>query len=110
MAHLRVDQVEADMVLAADLKDRRGRLIMPSGTTITARHLRSFKVWGVTQVEVGSEAAGSIIELEPWAVEAAEAELDELFRNTDRDHPFVEQLFHYCRHRRAEALQVDGTL
>ena len=96
------------MVLAADVKDRRGRLIMPSGTVITDRHLRSFKMWGVTHVEVDGEATGGTMELEPWAVEAAEAELDELFRNTDRHHPFVEQLFHHCRHRRAEALQVEG--
>lgn len=72
------------MVLAADVKDRRGRLIMPSGTTITDRHLRSFKMWGVTHVEVDSEVTGGIMELELWALEAAEAELDEHFRNTDR--------------------------
>lgn len=95
------------MVLADDVEDRRGRLLLPSGVTLQDKHVRSFRMWGITHVSVDVDADG--IEgqdrLEPWAMEAAEAELQELFRNAGVDHSFLQQLYDFCRGRRATAIQ-----
>ena len=97
------------MVLADDVHDRRGRLLMPSGVTLQDKHLRSFRMWGVTHVDVevdgDAEGIGGQDRLEPRAIEAAETELHELFRNAGLDHPLLHQLYDFCRCRRATAIQ-----
>lgn len=44
------------MALAADVQDRRGRLLMPSGVTLQDKHVRSLRMWGVTHVDALGEA------------------------------------------------------
>jgi hypothetical protein len=40
------------MVLARPAVSPQGQLLAAKGTAVTARHLRLFKMWGVTEVDV----------------------------------------------------------
>jgi hypothetical protein len=48
------------MVLARPVVSPQGQLLAPKGTALTARHVRLFRMWGVTEADIeghGGEAA-----------------------------------------------------
>lgn len=107
MAVVTLEQAHAGMVLATDVKDRRGRLLMPAGRELTEKHLEAFRMWGVSGFEV---EGGPAAEEPPRPVfddatlERADRETDLLFSNAPDDHPFLKELRGIARLRVAEAL------
>ena len=106
MAVVALDQVHAGMVLADDVRDRRGRLLMPTGRELTEKHLEAFRMWGVGSVDI----AGAPTKEPPRRVfdEAilarADWETDLLFTNASDDHAFLKELRAIARMRIAETL------
>lgn len=102
-----VDDLVEGMILGEDVHDAQGRLLIPSGTELTARHLRAFQMYGMTAVRIRS--ADALVE--PAAIseaELAEAEARVLprFRHNDRSHPVIAALLHWCT--QAEAREAKG--
>ena len=68
------------MVLRRPAVSPQGQLLAPAGTALTARHLRLFKMWGVTEADVAgqeSRAARPVVplsEAERRVIEQAVAE------------------------------------
>ena len=100
-----LERVQAGMVLAKEVRDRRGRLLLPAGHEVTPRSLRVFRMWGVTELEVeGQEAANPT---EPAAaipaarLQAARERAQALFRHADREHPLVAELLRLAGQRLA---------
>ncbi len=108
MATIDVSQAEAGMVLAADILDKRGRLLVPAGKELSAKHVRALPAWGVSRIEVEGDDIAGAVELEPWAVERATADVDALFSRVNRDHPLFQSLTTVCVERFALALQESG--
>lgn len=52
MAVLPLTQLAPGMVLAKDVLDMSGRLLLGRAVSITDKHLKIFKTWGVTEVAV----------------------------------------------------------
>lgn len=111
---LDVDDLAEGMVLAEDINDQQGRLLMPAGTALTARHLRAFQLWGIQVVRIRGEGAGPEQDLRdptPEEVATAEAELRPRFRG-DAAHPFTAELLRLCArrlaHHRLHGGPVDG--
>ena len=52
MAIIPIDLLEAGMVLKADVRDRSGRLILPSGAELAEKQIRIFRTWGVTEADI----------------------------------------------------------
>lgn len=93
------------MVLAADILDKRGRLLVPAGKELAAKHVRALPAWGVSRIEVEGDEITPAVELEPWAVEQAAADVDSLFGRVNREHPLFQALTTVCVERFAMALQ-----
>ena len=94
-----LDNLRPNMVLATDLKDGTGRLLLPGGAVLTEKHIRYCQMWGIVEVEVvGTDDADEELEpaIDPALVAAAEALVGARFRHTDRDHPAIAPLFRYC--------------
>ena len=106
MAVVTLDQVHAGMVLADDVRDRRGRLLMPSGRELTEKHLEAFRMWGVTAVDIdGGPTKETPRRVFDEAILArADWETDLLFTNASEDHPFLNELRSIARLRIAETL------
>lgn len=95
------------MVLAADVLDKRGRVLIPAGKELVEKYVAALPAWGVTRIEVeGDEIEGADADLEPWALDEAEAELDALFKKSNRGHPALDRLFDACVARRATQIQA----
>ncbi len=102
-----VSLAQPGMVLAADVLDKRGRVLIPAGKELVEKYVTALPAWGVTRIEVeGDDIAGAAAEAEPWAVDEATAELEALFQKSNRGHPAVDNLFDACVSRRAAQLQA----
>ncbi len=97
-----IESVVEGMTTAEPVKDRGGRLLMPSGTVLEASHLRALSRWGISSVTVesGNEAPEASA---PSAERIAEAELalKSVFRRVDLGHPLIHAVFSACVYREA---------
>ncbi len=98
MGTINVEDVQPGMILEKDVIDRSGRVLLGTGETIRKRHLRIFKMWGVTEAdilnvrreEVSAKAAAL---LDPVMLRDAQEQVRELFRHANMQHPFNSELF-----------------
>ncbi|MCU0561116.1 MAG: HDOD domain-containing protein [Desulfobacterales bacterium] len=107
MGSVRIKELKAGMVLADDVTDIKGRLLLPKGRPIGPDHIRIFKIWGVARVNVMGgpkecEPAGQPID--PARLEAIRRALENRFRLTDRNHPVVQEIFAQALQARASDL------
>jgi hypothetical protein len=101
MGQLLIDNLAEGMVLQSDVQDRSGRLLLGSGIELSAKHLRMFRTWGVTEADiVGIDDQNSGVALasdvDPERLMAVESTLRPLFRNADLSYPAMSELFHLC--------------
>lgn len=105
-----VDDLVAGMILAENVNDSQGRLLIPGGTELTDRHLRAFALWGVMAVRVrgagGEEEAEP--EVSPEAVAAARELVLPRFVHNDLQHPLIAVLLEQCIHREARRIAGGG--
>lgn len=108
MALVHIDNLTAGMVLARNVCDRSGRLLLPAGAELTAKHFGIFRMWGVLEAEiVGDSPAGedneaaANLELDPAALAKAREEIERLFVHNDFEHPAIKELMRLCVDRRA---------
>jgi len=99
MGMIFIDDLTTGMVLAEDLHGPNGRLLLPKNTVLEDKHLRIFKIWGVTQVDIkgleqDSCASASLESLDPEILEKSDHYAQRLFRFCDRSDPVVSEL---CR-------------
>jgi len=79
MSHVATENAQAGMVLAQEVVDARGRLLIPSGKELTDRHVGALGMWGISHIEIEGDAAEPIQEVDAEAIAAAEEEVQERF-------------------------------
>jgi hypothetical protein len=96
MSRITTNDIETGMILSSDVKDRGGRALLKAGLELTEKHLKIFKTWGITHIEIeGDETTTSlqtIINAHPELEAAAQQAAEDQFRHTDPDHPFFKEL------------------
>ncbi|MCP4675035.1 MAG: hypothetical protein GY854_05920 [Deltaproteobacteria bacterium] len=93
MALIQTDNMEPGMVLAADVHNRLGRLMLQAGTHIEIKHIRVLKAWGVTEVKIEGSDQGEGEDLDSEELERVTEKARDLFFHTDLEHPAVAELF-----------------
>lgn len=107
MGMVAVDNLEVGMVLAADVKDRNGRMLLGAGAELTQKHLVIFRTWGIDEVDIaGIDYAETETplpaELDPAAVAAAEQLVAPLFCHAGTGHPALKELLRLAAIRKAQ--------
>lgn len=98
MGRLNLDEIQPGMVLAGDVLDRNGRVLLKSGLEITDKHLKILKQWGITDAliqgvnreEINAQAVQN---LDKDLLAKIEAEFETIFLHADRHHQFNQELF-----------------
>lgn len=106
-----VDDLQAGMILAEDVFDQQGRMLMPVGTELTDRHLRACQLWGIMSIRIRSEGAGAEVSARvptPEQYAVAEATTRHRFQLNDLTHPLAAELFQICLERAADRACDDG--
>jgi putative nucleotidyltransferase with HDIG domain len=104
MTTVRTKMLKPGMMIADDVRDIKGRLLLARGKPIGADHIRIFKIWGIPQVEVAGvteDAEDAPAPLDPAWIEAARQETERLFVLTERDHPAIKEIFNQAVQYRA---------
>lgn len=99
------------MVLASDVHDRSGRMLLGAGAELTQKHLVIFRTWGVLEADIAGlgddEAAEQIpADVDPQELVAAELALAPLFRQTNREHPAIVELMRLAALRKVQHVIV----
>lgn len=96
MAVVAVDKIQPGAVLAAEVHDCNGRLLIPAGKELLERHLDALRMWGVTHCEIEGDGPeeDETAELDPEVLEAAAQVVEALFLHNESqaDHPLLAQL------------------
>jgi len=98
MGRLNIDEIQPGMVLAENVVDRAGRVLLKGGLQISERHLTILKQWGIIEAEVEGVSREEITAkategLDQELLNTIEEEYGEKFRHTARFHPFTQELF-----------------
>jgi hypothetical protein len=98
MGRLNLDEIQDGMVLAADVLDRNGRVLLKVGTQISNKHLMILRQWGVTDADIQGMSreevnAKAVEGLDKDLLAAVETKYREVFLHADRTHPFNNELF-----------------
>lgn len=106
MAVLPIDKLSAGMQISEDVVSPQGMLICKAGQSISEKHLKAFKAWGVTEVRVhGGEAISEAGETSGAAAERSSKseiveEASRLFSRTDMNDPVIAELFQLVTDRK----------
>ncbi len=108
MPLLRIKDLKSGMIVAKRIVDKNGRLILSAGEKISSKHIRTFKAWGITEVDVDDSGGSdfgtpSLKESAPSVPDKILKEVDELFRYTDKRHPVISELVELCIVRKMES-------
>lgn len=97
MGTVAIENIEAGMVLASDVHDRSGRMLLGAGAELSQKHLVIFRTWGVLEADIAGqgndEAADQIpADVDPLELAAVELALAPRFRHANRSHPAIIEL------------------
>ncbi len=96
MGSIHINKLKPGMVLDEEVKDINGRLLLKRDKKIQSAHIRIFKIWGVTEVNIrgnnGSKdtSAGPA---DPELIEKTKENTQHLFRHVDLEHPAIKEIF-----------------
>jgi hypothetical protein len=101
MGMINLDDVQPGMVLAQDVKDRAGRVLLTANTELTEGHIKIFKKWGILSADIEGVsreevATNELRAMDPAAVEEARTKAEKLFSHADTSHPAMKELFMLC--------------
>jgi len=98
MGIINLEDIQVGMVLACDVRERSGRVLLAGGSVITEKHLKVFRMWGITEADISDVekeeiAANIVAQLDPFLFRDVEGRVRERFRLADMEHPFMKELF-----------------
>jgi HD-like signal output (HDOD) protein len=96
MNAVKTDKLKPGQILAEEVRDINGRLLLARGNKIQLNHIRIFKIWGISEVKV-AEAPKRKDKfdhpLNPELFEQAQKSMKILCRHVDLDHPAINEIF-----------------
>jgi HD-like signal output (HDOD) protein len=99
------DKLKTGQILAEEVRDINGRLLLSKGHTIAANHIRILKIWGISEVflEGGvSQDDKPDLQLDPMAIEQTQKRLKMIFSHTDMEDPAIKKIFEIALRFRCE--------
>lgn len=101
MGTINIGDVQADMILAKDVANINGQLLVPKGIKISEKHLTLLQAWGIIEVEIEGVsrediASQATAQIDPLILAETETLMADIFQHTNRDYPPVKELFDQC--------------
>ena len=95
MHAVKTDKLKPGQILAKEVRDINGRLLLATGNEIRPNHIRIFKIWGISEVNVAGAAKGKDNfdpDFNPELVEQAQKNMMMLCRHADMEHPAIKEI------------------
>jgi hypothetical protein len=105
MPRIKTDAAQEGMIVAADVKNIDGMLLIPAGTKLSVRQVNILQAWGVAELEIqaggASGVADPLTQLSPQVLETLTAELRAEFWEPNDSSPVGKEIFRVILSRRA---------
>jgi hypothetical protein len=106
MPQVKTESLKEEMVVTRDVKNIDNMLLIPSGTTLTERHINILQAWGVAEIEVKDSPAGDaandpLAKLSPEELAKLTDEVKARFWKPDETNPIFTEVFNIILRRRA---------
>ena len=100
------DKIKSGQILAEEVRDINGRLLLPKGHAIEANHIRIFKIWGIPEVNLvgsGHHDDAPDPSVDPEIIEQIKEGVKTLFCHVDLEHPAIKEVYkiavqYRCKH------------
>lgn len=96
MGIIHINKIEPGMVVADEVRDIHGRLLLGKGKTIQPDHFRVFKIWGITEIKVrtnSDDKEEAKLDFDPEQYEKIRESTQQVFRYNDLEHPAIQEIF-----------------
>lgn len=91
MTVLNLDQLKPGMVLEKDIKNLSGTILVPKGTRLTEKQIKTLKAWGSLNVlEAKKSASPEKDSKDANLIKEIQRKVAQLFCRANRDHPAVQ--------------------
>lgn len=93
---VRVADASAGMELIQPVKTLRGLTLFNTGMTLTEKHIKALKAWGITEIEIKGENDTTSTPqkaLDDRSRNEVIGEVDFIFQKTDKSNPVVRELY-----------------
>ncbi|MFZ5807077.1 MAG: hypothetical protein ACOY3I_07720 [Verrucomicrobiota bacterium] len=103
MPKIDAENAEVGMVLASDVQNLNGQLLMPKGMALAEKHLWLLKTWGIQHIDIISkEGAVSAAnqELSEEEIRRYTPGLREIFGGAEENDLWMQELFKLCLERK----------
>ncbi len=107
MTVVRINELQVGMEVAEPVKSNQGVTLIRRSVVLTDKHLKILKAWGITEVTViegdGDETVSddgveNLVDIE--ATEDVQKHVDFLFQKTDKNVPFIQELYRLALERK----------
>jgi len=91
-----INNLKPGIVLDEEVRNINGRLLLQKNKQIQPAHIRIFKIWGITEVNIrGSNSSKEVSasSVDPQQIEKIRESTLDLFRHVDLDHPAIKEIF-----------------
>lgn len=110
MGIIHIDKLKPGMILDQEVRDINGRLLLKKEKEIKSSHIRIFKIWGVTEVNIRGNNGNkdtSVGPSDPELLEKIQETTEGIFRHADLEHPALKEIFRIsvqfrCQHNLAD--------
>lgn len=110
MKAVQTDKLKPGQILAEGVRDIDGRLLLAKGNEIKSNHIRIFKIWGISEVNIaGARGCEDNLDsrLDPELIERARETMKLVCRHVDLEHPAIKEMFKIavqfrCKHNLVE--------
>ena len=101
MGVLHIHDIKEGMVLAGDITNRHGNVLLKQGRTLSAKDILILKTWGITEIDVAGVDRDKVDQremesLSPEVLEKIEGELAGLFPEV-ADNLIMQELYRVAR-------------
>jgi HD-like signal output (HDOD) protein len=96
MGIIHINKLKPGMVLDEEVRDINGRLLLKKNKQIQSAHIRIFKTWGITEVNIcGNNRSKNVSasSVDPEQIEKIKESTLDVFRHVDLDHPAIKEIF-----------------
>jgi HD-like signal output (HDOD) protein len=110
MVAVQTHKLKPGQILAEEVRDINGRLLLAEGNKIGANHIRIFKIWGIPEVAVTGNARHREKDdpaTNPELAEQVQENVKILFSHSDLEHPAVREIYKLAVQFRSEHNLID---
>jgi len=104
-------QLQPGAILAEEVRDVSGRLLLAKGKKVKPQHLRIFKTWGIIEVHVVGESKAArhddAPDIDAQTLARVQEEIAGLFTYTDLNHPALAEIYRLAAQFRSHH-QIDS--